>query len=1658
MDTIKQSTVDNNLSLAAKDVYNYLMDNGSIEEKLKSFKKFLSSVNKDDNQHIRDLITIYFLLPSKHPVKSSIQSYFNQVTDEKPEAIKIFMYVIQTQTEEHQTNDLVHDCMFVNHLNELSQNFKVASIAVGRSSHSILPYINRLIELSLQQLCTDLSPTKKSEISQIVHNSFQAYLFFIRSCIQHSDNEDKLNFVSHVEKLTRICSNIFEHKDVSTETKNIFSMIIIVRNNYLNNNNHYSIISNDMESLDKRLSLIFGVVQIENDESLAHIEEFCNILEMAYYNNSVDNGMVYTISRLFMQIFKKLSIFKSIDSYQQISAVLTPGISIAFLNLNHTIESIRYISKDTIKNVIELGSKISDGSSLIENIFEKISALPTDLTASVVGSIHSIISVKGILERIPDLLERIVTSISMNKENKISCYITLSNKACSEFSFENWYEDFIRPLEGRIKGKENTQEEITLLKELMLKCIKKEKKAIEILLKNRNDFDKRFNFMILNLAKEEGLLKASTDDDSLWRGIISYSEIMNAMVNIDIDIRLSALYLIVDTKKVTDRFSQREIECILFFFEHNIGLQIPSTKQSMIGSIKKIFARLKSTIQYMMRKNKDLVNGQLDILVKFCEFSIRNLNSEANYSRRSLSLILLINIHEILKEYFPDEIANIWTKPKFDVLYSMLYDTYEYNKDKTLEVMGYIPLNVIKSYSDVSFEYLEKLHKSIKPADSSTASYLMLYCIKYARIESKDLFSDQQSYLYELITWCEKQLTDALEIAEKSIIVAAGSNPMYGFISSIRIIISKINFNDIKTCSMWKNFFERLILIIKRLTKVAAPIVNDSSPEGIYPNENFHLLINDENEIYLSNIIQNTTSQMILLCAWRIIKECSLLFGDLSTKASLLCGSANELYSVNQLLDIGDHFLESLTNIKHRGAFEQCYSGFLQYCYSLTSSHCFELHNLPSKIIKNILGSMTENSDDLQDKKLIRMKNLCSTRRSAGLPFIMQALLLAEIKISKYENFHFTMKTLLDLGRCGSELEARIHSLNILRVLYKCKELNDVINEYISEGIKISILGCASRNWSERNSSTLLFSALMIRIFGVQRNKDSEEIDIKNKLSSKIFFLRYPELYDFFMEQLRQSSSYVRKQEIDPKLFPLLLILNRLFTSNTEKCESNLKLVDFIPMVTACSGCVDLKARILCAKFVAHVNPINGIIPRIVYNIDIINECIDLTSNDKHARLLEILYLLQNVPDLQINQMLPSIMKIQNDLFDLLNLFKHQIICFTTILDSVIHIFQTVWKYQFKELLSLEKLDLCFDFDKSAYFGIHAMQSQLLTIKLIQMALTNDTKALSMSNSIDYYELLQKLNCIILIFNNAEKRKVIAEEYEIDRRIQFFVDNLSADISNRLRNELFLNEEFKIEVERLSKHKDFVLQARSFEILSLLCTTKVYNETEINSMLSSSLSKNDDYKIAILKYAKTWIQEHEDFIDIIDWKVATELLYSSYFVKISIIDLLNAADGNLCNFSLRTTFYYSTMIINLLMDDDIEISAEASKIVSNIIGINEIYIGSYAVQLYVKFLMKNSKFQITDKVFIFLFILFNEEKLSLESSDKDINEFQIFEKSESNSTREWFVMRDIIVSTIKDEMCNELDIPKLEEFCKITDQSVDSIEMKELITKLNLST
>lgn len=73
---------------------------------------------------------------------------------------------------------------------------------------------------------------------------------------------------------------------------------------------------------------------------------------------------------------------------------------------------------------------------------------------------------------------------------------------------------------------------------------------------------------------------------------------------------------------------------------------------------------------------------------------------------------------------------------------------------------------------------------------------------------------------------------------------------------------------------------------------------------------------------------------------------------------------------------------------------------------------------------------------------------------------------------------------------------------------FRCTDLGDVVSEFISDGLECSINGYTAKSWPERNSATLLFAALITRIFGVQRTRHADTLNIRNKMTGRIFFLR----------------------------------------------------------------------------------------------------------------------------------------------------------------------------------------------------------------------------------------------------------------------------------------------------------------------------------------------------------------------------------------------------------------------------------------------------------------------------------------------------------------------------------------------------------------------
>ena len=325
---------------------------------------------------------------------------------------------------------------------------------------------------------------------------------------------------------------------------------------------------------------------------------------------------------------------------------------------------------------------------------------------------------------------------------------------------------------------------------------------------------------------------------------------------------------------------------------------------------------------------------------------------------------------------------------------------------------------------------------------------------------------------------------------------------------------------------------------------------------------------------------REVSSQMVLLCAWRSVKEVALLLGHLCSTYS--SSRPMNLVTKDQVLTISSFLLSLLLETKHRGAFEQAYVAFCSVVSTLWRSPAPQLHGHPAALLADLFL-------DIEDGE---RRSLCATRRSAGVPFIVQAVVVGEGGGSDGgPTLRATMARLLGLAR-GEQQEARVHAMNILRVLYRESKLGDAVTTFLEEGVRVAITGFKAANWSERTAATLLFSALMTRIFGVKRSK--EVVSTKNCLTGKVFFQRHPSLHPFLLEQFEEVKEEAAGLQLHSALYPVLLLLARLYPSPTEAVSNPFPLSAFLPHVSRAAGSSLLYTRRLAAAALVSLVPAEG--------------------------------------------------------------------------------------------------------------------------------------------------------------------------------------------------------------------------------------------------------------------------------------------------------------------------------------------------------------------------------------------------------------------------------------------------------------------------------
>ncbi|XP_030012231.1 thyroid adenoma-associated protein [Sphaeramia orbicularis] len=505
--------------------------------------------------------------------------------------------------------------------------------------------------------------------------------------------------------------------------------------------------------------------------------------------------------------------------------------------------------------------------------------------------------------------------------------------------------------------------------------------------------------------------------------------------------------------------------------------------------------------------------------------------------------------------------------------------------------------------------------------------------------------------------------------AESSLLQAAASYPLYGRAHCITAVLQHLNTEGLTQTERWQRLVSELIAVCYRMSDVVSPVVQSSSPEGLIPMDTEseasaglqrilqEIQPRDTNDFFTSARELDSqqrddhtqtpaldtggegyrvTAQMVLVCCWRSMKEVAMLLGQLCQSLPLHytndhANTHSGLITEEQVEGVGLYFRQQLLQSRHRGAFELAYVGFVRLTDMLCRSGSQTLQQLPARWLTEVLEEVK--SSDPSSK-------LCATRRSAGIPFYIQALLSSEPKSSSCSLLKMTMRELIALATPSSDRNTdnstvpQVHALNILRALYRDTRLGENIIPFVSDGMQAAVLGFTSPVWAVRNSSTLLFSTLITRIFGVKKGKD--EHSKKNRMTGREFFTRFPALYPFLLNQLEEAAATVESDsgqvKLHPSLFLLLLVLSRLYPSPMDGSSTPLGLAPFTPFIIRCGRSAVYRTREMAARALVPFVPVTQV-PSTVHGL--LQELPPelgprMQHNHIHGTLLQVLFLLRS--------------------------------------------------------------------------------------------------------------------------------------------------------------------------------------------------------------------------------------------------------------------------------------------------------------------------------------------------------------------------------------------------------------------------------------------
>lgn len=950
---------------------------------------------------------------------------------------------------------------FISSINGCFDNFPEATAAVKLCFPFLIKSTNQFITTFIKMLENkeSLSPARRSEVFIDLHNAIRFVLSSIQQfqdlitepkmlepilaqCwIELLDNpsyadspiDTKINCGILKVNYDRLFGNIFAPREkILAQFETDEYMVTLKSSPVLPKGIFYAIaIINTMIEKDLSDSNFFPALKVIVDRLIVVGKEF-----------TIDSCLIMAVTRALVQCSKKLiTLMRKVsqlptDEINYVREAMQECLGFVWINVHHSVDCVRYLTKDLLKNLLRLGQEQPQlfGEIVQETInAAKSSSTSESLACLILDFVCQVFTTEYVLNEIPNIQRRILKNL-FNDSCWSTCYEQLMSKN-SEIDYDKWCKRWIQPL-MQVDAQEwqNDFDRLKTIRNLFERALKTKPEAADFILADSQISIEIYLFVLWIMRKSGRKIYAPEN----YRAS-GDSKVIYAKVHPSDEIRILAFRILIECHKTSSQFPVEDLREILEFFRYNCNSQNPAIRQQINTTVKRAMIRLECGYATAKRSPSDestmLCETYQQFLRDLIEFCVNScLFDGSNFGRRATGLATLLYAIDTWQKLIPDD-TSIYSEKLWIRLQNTLSDSYVVNKDVASDILllcwKFYPkkTNLIFTLDD-----LKRYVTTFRPYDVMTAAHYLVFCAF-----SQTYFENY----YDAVVWCENLLDDGLAMAQKSLLQTARYNALYGLVLSIRRLLARIDFSTITNpveIDKWRSFFDRIIPKCRVLTDVAAPVVNSSAPEGHLPNDlndvSHYLSIANEENVNGSQI--KVTAQMILLCAWRTVRESALLLGEIALNIPVLTASnSNGLITVEQLLRIGGHFQQLLVETKHRGAFEQSFLGFSNLCLRLWRSHEPQLHSYPIKLVEKIAAIISGERIDNDPDADLDVSKLCATRRSAGVPFMVQGVVTTESQVCSNKALTFCMNTFMNIAKTGPVQESRTHSLNILRSLFR---------------------------------------------------------------------------------------------------------------------------------------------------------------------------------------------------------------------------------------------------------------------------------------------------------------------------------------------------------------------------------------------------------------------------------------------------------------------------------------------------------------------------------------------------------------------------------------------------------------------------------------------